>query len=472
VTGGPSSAAEAYPTPASNGETLNPAARIFAEWALALRVEDLPADLTRRLGIRVADAIGLVAAGWDTAPGRAVRSVNGTVDGPSGGVPLLFDTAPLAPANAALVHGALIHTLDYDDTFPSSVIHPSSVLFAAAWAAASEHTPGQRVLTALAAGDEFLARVGAMAGRGLHARGFQATSVFGPLAAALVAGVVRGRSPATIAAAMGLAGSMSGGLLEFLSDGSWSKRLHPGWAAHGGIVADDLSAAGFPGPPSILEGRHGLFSSFLQTEIDPATLIDGLGTTWVSDEVELKLFPCAHVIHPFLELALAQRAHGRTPDDIESIVCGVAPWYVPIVCEPRAEKLDPAGEYQARTSLFLGVALALVDGRVDDLSYSDESVARPEVRDLAQRITHLADPELEGGFGARLSLILRDGRRIEAKPGPTGSLEERVAAKFGTGLSRLPTAPTEAQVAELWRAATTIGNAPWGELRSAAAGLS
>jgi 2-methylcitrate dehydratase PrpD len=450
---------------------LNPAALTFAEWALAQRAEELPADLTRRLGIRVADAIGLVAAGWDTAPGRAVRRVAGSADG-HGGVPLLFGSAPLVPANAALAHGALIHTLDYDDTFPTSVIHPSSVLFAAAWAAASHDTPGERILTALAAGDEFLARSGAMAGRGLHARGFQATSIFGPLAAALVAGVIRQRSPETIAAAMGLAGSMSGGVLEFLSDGTWSKRLHPGWAAHGGIVADDLSAAGFPGPASILEGRHGLFSSFLGTEIDPVALTDGLGADWLSAEVELKLFPCAHVIHPFLELTLAQRASGRSATDVESIVCGVAPWYVPIVCEPRTEKLDPAGEYQARTSLFLGVALALIDGRVDDRSYSDESIARPEVRELARRITHVADPALDGGFGAALSLTLRDGIRIEAEPGPTRPLEERVEAKFRTGLSRLPSAPSEDQATRLWRAATSIGGASWGELRAAAAALS
>jgi 2-methylcitrate dehydratase PrpD len=450
---------------------LNPAARSFADWALDQRAEDVPADLARRVGIRVADAIGLVAAGWDTAPGRAVRSVTGSGGGAPGGVPLLFDATPLVPAGAALAHGALVHTLDYDDTFPSSVIHPSSVLFATAWAAAAPDTPGERVLAALAAGDEFLARVGAMAGRGLHARGFQATSIFGPLAAALVAGVIRGRPAATIAAAMGLAGSMAGGVLEFLSDGSWSKRLHPGWAAHGGIVADDLAAAGFPGPATILEGRHGLFSSFLQTEIDPAMLTDRLGTDWVSAEVQLKLFPCAHVIHPFIELALAERARGRSPADIESIVCGVAPWYVPIVCEPRAEKLDPAGEYQARTSLFLGVALALVDGRVDDRSYADESIARPEVRELARRITHHADAKLEDGFGATLSLNLRDGSRAEAEPGPVEPLEARVAAKFRTGLSRLPVPPAEDLVARLWQAATRIGDAPWSELRTAAAGL-
>ncbi len=446
---------------------MSAAARVFADWATGLGVDDLPEEVVDALGLRLADAVGLVAAAWETDPGRAVRRVASELGG--SGSRLLFDDRPLAPAASALAHGALVHTLDYDDTFPTSVIHPMGVLFAAAWAAADDTTRGERVLCALAAGDELLARVGAEAGRGLHARGFQATSVFGPLAAALVAGVVRGRSPEVIAAAMGLAGSMSGGVLEFLSDGTWSKRLHPGWAAHGGIVADELAAAGFPGPASILDGRHGLFSSFLQRDLDHDSLLGDLGSSWRSQEAELKLFPCAHVIHPFLELALQERAAGRSVEEIDSVICGVAPWYVPIVCEPRGEKLEPKGEYQARTSLPIAVAVALVDGHVDDLSFDDASTARPEVRELARRIVHVEDPELDGGFGATLQLRLRDGRRIDVEPQQGLPLTERAAAKFHTGLSRLLQPAAAPHRDALWQAARTVGDAPWSRLRQAAA---
>lgn len=441
-------------------------AHAFAQWAISLRSEELPEKVRESIGLRIADSIGLVAAAWDTPAGAAVRRVAGGFGG--SGSNLLFDPAPISPAAAALAHGTLIHTLDYDDTFPTSVIHPSSVVFATAWACARDDTPGERVLAAIAAGDEFLARVGALARRGPHARGFQATSVFGPLAAALIAGAVRRREPEQIAAAMGLAGSMSGGVLEFLADGTWSKRLHPGWAAHGGIVADELSAAGFPGPASIVEGRHGLFASFLDQGLDDAELaglVDGLGSAWMSQEVEIKLFPCAHVNHPFLELALAQRANGVTAEDIRSIVCSVAPWYVPIVCEPRAEKLTPAGEYQARTSLPLNIALAFVDGRVDDLSYADQSVTRANVRALAQRVTHIEDPDLDAGFGARMRITLTGGDEFEAEQPPRPPLVDRVRAKFDTGLSRLGISADDGDA--LWAAANTVEAGPWATLRAA-----
>lgn len=445
-----------------------PVALTFARWATALDASEIPESVRASIGLRLADAIGLTAAAWNTPAGVAVRRVAEDLGG--AGSRLLFDEHPLGQAAVALAHGSLIHSLDFDDTFPTSVIHPTSVLFAAVSAVARDDTAGERLLVALAVGDEFLARVGAEAGRGLHARGFQATSVFGPLAAALAAGVLLEREPAAIAAAMGLGGSMSGGLLEFLSDGTWSKRLHPGWAAHGGVIADALSVAGFPGPASIVEGRHGLFASFLDRAVDGAKLTADLGATWVAREVELKLYPCAHVIHPFLELALAARAAGPAVDDIAEVVCGVAPWYVPIVCEPRAEKLDPVGEYQARTSLPLSVALALVDGRVDDLSYAPESIRRPEIRALARRVTCLEDPHLDAGFGATMRITDRDGRSTKPQPVAFPSPQIRARAKFDVCVSRLGATPSSGAPAvdRLWQAANDLGSGTWGDLTRAA----
>lgn len=384
----------------------------FAAWARDLRADDVPAEVRDRVALRVADAVGLVAAAWSTPPGVAVRALAAELGG-TGTARLLFDPAPLHPAAAALAHGTLVHALDFDDTFPTSVIHPMGVLLPAALAVAGPDLPGADLVTAIAAGDELLARLGAAAGRGLHARGFQATGVFGPLAAALVAGVLRGREPAVVASAMGLAGSMSGGLLEFLSDGTWSKRLHPGWAAHGGIVADGLAARDFPGPASVVEGRHGLFASYLGTPA-PGGITDGLGERWLSYEAQVKLYPCAHVLHPFIEMALDLR--GRVDvAGVDRVVCEVAPWYVPIVCEPVAEKVAPASEYQARASLPMAVAVALLDGRVGVSSFEPESTGRADVRALARRVEHVADPALAEGFGARMH-VLAGGERFDGDP--------------------------------------------------------
>jgi 2-methylcitrate dehydratase PrpD len=320
------------------------------------------------------------------------------------------------------------------------VVHPGSVVVAAALAAGeAAGADGAATLAAVAAGYELAARLGAAAGRGLHARGFHATGVVGPLVAAAVAARLRGLPPSRAAEAMGLAGSMAGGLLEFLSDGSWSKRLHPGWAAHGGLVAADLAAAGFPGPPSVLEGRHGLYAAFLGPGVaDPRAVTGDLGRVWASRAAVSKLYPCAHAIHPFLDAALGLRAGpGLAPDAVALLRCRVAPWQVPIVCEPRPTKIQPATEYQARASLPFALAAALVDGRVDLATFTPAALARGDLRALAARVTHEEDPGATAGFAGRLEVHLADGRTL-ARPAvlePAGPA--RLRAKFEATAGRL-----------------------------------
>ena len=436
----------------------------IAEWARGLQWSDVPPEVRAHLSLRFADGVGLVAAGWDTPPGRAVRGVSEDFAG--AGAPLLFGHRPVGPAWSALAHGTLVHTLDYDDTFPESVVHPMSVLLPAALSGAEAECDGDRVMAAVAAGDEVLARLGAAAGRGLHARGFQATGIFGPVAAALVVGVLHRRDPRTIASAMGLAGSMSGGLLAFLADGTWSKRLHPGWAAHGGVTADALAAGDFPGPASIVEGRHGIFDSFLGRSVDAGAVLADLGRRWPSAEAEFKLYPCAHVLHPFIGMARRLRAeHGLESGAIREVVCGVAPWYVPIVCEPIAEKLAPTSEYQARTSLPLAVSLALLDGRVGIDSFEPASTDRPELRALARRVRYEVDEQLTEGFGARLTVRTDDGDLVGV---PDGGLDvgAEVRDKFLAA-----TGPDGGAATELWDSALGLGTGDVGRLRAAAAAV-
>lgn len=436
----------------------------FAAWATTLDPDQIPAETRDQIGLHLADAIGLVAAAWNTEPGSTSRDVARDLGGT--GSDLLFDRAGIHPAASALAHGTLIHTLDYDDTFPDSVIHPMSVLAPAAWAVSDDDTSGEEILIALAAGGEFLARLGAEAGRSLHARGFQATSVFGPLASALVVGVLRKRSRESIAAAMGLAGSMSGGVLEFLSDGTWSKRLHPGWAAHGGVIADMHASRGFPGPASIIEGRHGLFSSFLSREVLADDVVGDLGEVWEARHVELKLYPCAHVIHPFIAMAADLSTRCGAIDTIAEVQCTVAPWYVPIVCEPRAEKLEPTGEYQARTSLMLAVAVALLDGDVGASSFDLDSVRRLDVRALAERVTVIEDRELDAGFGARIQIRLRDGTLIDGDGALQTDVPLRAQDKFRSAFGGADSSMPEVEY--LWDTIREFDRHPWSRVRQAA----
>jgi len=435
-----------------------PLALELAEWSAALRWDAVPADVRERVRLWVLDALGLVLAGSTIPAGRAILEIVRHQGGrPEATVVGLGDRAPAVWA--AFAHGAFAHGLDFDDTFPGSLVHPGSLVVPAALAVAeSVSADGGALGAAVAAGYEVAARLGAPAGSAFHARGFQATSVVGPLVAALVAGKLYRLSPRTTAEAMGLAGSMAGGLLEFLSDGSWAKRVHPGWAAHGGIVAAQLAAAGVPGPPSVLEGRYGLYAAFLGTgTADLGSVLDGLGVAWRAREARAKLYPCAHVIHPFLDAARAVTGRDADALDVEAVVCHVEPWQVPLVCEPRAEKIAPRSEYQARASLPYCLAAALVDGRVDMETFAPAAIARPDFLAMAARVTHREPGGAPAGSsppaaraaagapgatiaGAALEITLRGGRRLtpavsaERVPGP-----EAVRAKFArTAGRRLP----------------------------------
>lgn len=415
-------------------------AQALAEWSSTLSWSQVPDDLRRVLKLRLLDAVGLMLAAHDLPPGRAARRVALRQGGPAEAQ--LVVTGDRLPASwAALVHGTLVHSLDFDDTFSDSVVHPSSVVIPVALAVAQETAAsGEELLTAASAGYEVAARIGAAAGRAFHARGFQATGVIGPLVAAVVAGRLYRMPPTATAQAMGLAGSMSGGLLEFLSDGSWSKRLHPGWAAHGGIIAAQLGDSGFPGPMSIIEGRHGVYAAFLGPDVaDVAQVTLGLGSQWRSAVGHFKFYPCAHVLHPFIEAALAiRRHHDLDPTRIAAIEPVVAPWHVPIVCAPRSEKLAPATEYQARASLPFVLAAALVDGRVDLDTFDEQAIHRPELLGMARLVRETTDQRFDQGFGGRLVLRTTDGRTLQAPPGATTSpsIEERVTEKFTMAAGR------------------------------------
>jgi 2-methylcitrate dehydratase PrpD len=231
---------------------------------------------------------------------------------------------------------------------------------------------------------------------------------------------------------------MSGSLLEFTSDGSWSKRLHLGWAAHGGILAARLAAAGFPGPASILEGRFGIYNAFLGegvTQIEGATA--DLGDDWRSSNNELKFYPTAHVIQPFLEAALDLRQRENLdPRLIERVECRVAPWYAPIVCTPRPEKLFPRTDYHAQASLPYTLAAALVDGRVDLDTFTTGAIARREILDMASRITHVEDEQLSG-FQGVLAICMRGGQQVFLPATqPQQDDGQRILAKFRSNARR------------------------------------
>jgi 2-methylcitrate dehydratase PrpD len=333
---------------------------------------------------------------------------------------------------AAFANGIIAHCLDYDDTFPDSVVHPGSMVVPVALAVGEERgASGAEILTAIAGGYEIAARVARAGGRRFHERGFHASGIFAPMVSAFVAGRLMHLSAESAAAAVGLAASMAGGLMAFLADGSWSKWLHLGWGDFGGILAAQLAADGFRGPAGALDGRHNLYAAFLgNPPVEFHAIGAKLGERWFGDTALFKLYPCAHVIQPYIDLALELRAElGLKADAVRSVVCTVAPWAVPIVCEPAAEKSRPATMLQAIASLPFHVAAAILDGRVDLETLAEPARKRPALLALASRVGYIVSPDLEG-FAARLEIQLADGRGVEKSGRAAEADAERLGRKF------------------------------------------
>ena len=279
---------------------------------------------------------------------------------------------------------------------------------------------GAELLTAIAVGSEIACRIGCAAPQQFHRRGFHPTGLFSTFGCAYLAGRTLGLTEEALTHAAGIAGSFAAGLLECWVDGTQSKFLHPGWAAQGGITAASLALGGATGPRAVLEGRFGLFASHLQ---DPSITLDfermtrGLGEHWETRSASFKPYPVAHVIHPYIDAILRLRAeHGIDPADVEEVVCPVAAYIVPIVCEPLSEKRRPASDSHGRVSLSYTLAEALVLGRIGRDAYAEGSLCNPAILSMADRVRHEVDPGFPGPerFKAVVRIVLKDGRRLEA----------------------------------------------------------
>ena len=306
---------------------------------------------------------------------------------------------------------------------------------------------GKAVLEAVAAGLEVNARLGLAAGDGFHKRGFHPTSVCGALAASHVAARLMGQDVGGLTQAMGIVGSMASGIREaYLGGGTWTKRLHPGWAAHAGILAARLAARGFTGPVQVLEGRFGLYNAMLGPAAwDAAAPVAGLGTEWQIRNIGFKPYPCGVVIHPFLDgLRAVMNEHALRPDDLDRIHCLIAPGALQTVCEPAAEKLQPANEYQAKFSLQFCLAALAIQGDLTLDTFQSTTVQDPQILGLARRVTFEPDPSqpYPRQYTACLVVTTRDGRRLSRVESATrGSLErpmttDEVRQKFRSNAAR------------------------------------
>jgi 2-methylcitrate dehydratase PrpD len=397
----------------------------LAAFAAAVDAKRLPARVRETIRLLMLDVAGLCVAvrGFDyVAAARASAASTGRATA-------IGHDGAFGPYDAALINGTAAHGEDYDDTFEGGPVHAGAVIVPAVLAAA-EHRglAGSAVVKGIAVGTEIMCRMSLVAPQATHKACFHPTAVFGPPAAAAGVAAALGLPPAKIAHAIAIAGSLASGIIEYLSDGSWTKRLHPGAAAQSGIRAAFLAEAGFTGPATVLEGQHGFYKAFAPSKApDFALLLNGLGAEWVLETVAFKPFACGTMCQPFIDCAIELARSGVHAEDIASIVCETAEGFVHRLWEPLAFKHAPPNGYAAKFSIPYCIAVGFIDGRCGFEQFTDERVAEPKVRALAATVSYVIDPDSEypRNFTGHIRATLKDGRVAEVrKPHMRGGAHE------------------------------------------------
>jgi len=327
-------------------------------------------------------------------------------------------TRALDSIGAALVNGTAAHGEDFDDTFEGGPVHAGAVVVPAVLAVAErDKLSGADALAGIAVGAEVMCRASLVAPKRIHKAGFHPTAILGTMAAAAAVSRALNLEKQSFVNALGIAGSMASGIIEYLAEGAWTKRMHPGWAAQSGIRAADLARAGFVGPRTVFEGTHGLYFGFAHTTGgDWDKLLEGFGTRWVANSLAFKPYACGTMTQPYVDCARRLAARIEI-ENIEEVVCEAAEGTVHRLWEPLADKQRPPNAYAAKFSQPYCIAAGFVLGHAGLDAFTEERVREPRLRALAARVRYEIDPDnpYPGEFTGHVRVRLRGGRTLEER---------------------------------------------------------
>ena len=418
-----------------------PIARTLARFARELTLDDVPEAVIERAKLHILDAlgIGLAASRYDFSH-KTLTAIHGLAgDGP---YPVIGMPAGLPLRDAAQMNGFLIHGLDYDDTHVGGVIHATASAVPTVLAAGQRHgASGRETLAAYLAAIEGAARIAVAARGGFHRLGFHPTGMVGVFGTTLAAGRLAGMTEAQLAHAQGIALSMASGSLQFLDDGAWTKRMHPGWAAVAGISAAALAQQGFRGPAEPYEGRFGLYALYgaHDAAIDWPMCTAGLGEDWEMLRIGIKPYPACHLVHGARRCGTgtarrprdrARRCGERGRADRRGL------------CQrrmrARGRQAAPGQRLRGPFSVHYMIASVLARGRFTLAELEPQAYTDPAVLALCDRISYRVDPDsaFPTYYSGEVVIRTTDGRTLShreqvnrgADSRPLGA--DEIVAKF------------------------------------------
>ena len=368
------------------------------------------ADTARRL---VLDVVGLcVAARNEPYIAATLQSFDGT-----GACTAIGHRGSLSVYDAALVNGTAAHGEDFDDTFEGGPVHSGAVVVPAAFAICErEGLDGAALMRGVVAGAELMCRLSLVAPKAIHTAGFHPTAVIGALAAAGGVAAALKLSPEQSTSALGIAGSMASGIIEYLAEGTSTKRMHAGWAAQAGVRAALMARGGFDGPRTVLEGTHGFFHGFAPSrKPDFDKVLGGLGRDWATSTIGFKPYACGTMTQPYVDCAIALAERGVRADQIVAITCDVGEGTVHRLWEPLAVKHHPKTPYAAKFSTPFCMAVGFFDRAAGLGQFTEGRIHDAEVLGLAGKISYVIDPAnpYPANFTGHLKATLADGSAVE-----------------------------------------------------------
>ncbi len=387
----------------------------LADSVAALSIGPIPAAVRTRAEELLIDVGGLCIAARKT---DYIRALIAAVDG-GGSCSALGHGGSFSAEDAAMINGTAAHGEDFDDTFEGGPVHSSAVVVPAVLAACERFgREGPAALLGIVTGVEALCRLSLVIPKAIHKAGFHPTSVFGAMASTLAVSATLGLTRRQTVDALGNAGSMAGGIIEYLAEGAWTKRLHAGWAARIGLHAARIGQQGFLGPRTVFEGTHGLFNGFARSAAgDYGAVTHDFGREWHLLSLTFKPYATGTMNQPYIDCALRLARKGYTAEDVTDVLCETAEGYVHRLWEPLASKHNPPNDYAAKFSAPFNIAVAFVNGGAGLDAFSEKTVRDPRILTLASKVRYVVDPNnpYPKAYTGHIKMKLKDGRVFEER---------------------------------------------------------
>ncbi len=376
----------------------------IAAWAAGALTREFPPDILSAARLALIDVMGCAIGAWDEECVRPVRRVVENWRAP--GDAQVFLGGRTTPAFAALANGTMAHAMDYDDSHQMGAGHISCVCGTAALAVAGSLNSSEKdTLAAFITGFEVMARLAGGGppgvGRSLHRRGLHPTSVFGRVAASVVASILMRLTPQQTEYAIGAAATTAGGLVG--SFGTHSKPFHGGKAAMDGILAAELAKEGFQSSTKLLELEKGLLDAFIQdrkVEVPPMDF-----SYWELKRNGFKPYASCRATHAAIQTSrkLASQVAGRK---ITKVHATVHPNVVVV-----ANQLNPQTPLAHKFSVRYCMAMGLTGYRLVASDFTDKLTQDTKLKEIAA-VTELEVVADQPQYEAHLDVYVEG----EAKP--------------------------------------------------------